>query len=77
MNRRIATKIAKRARLFINSWTWAFDTSGPVPTRQVFLARKILSRRFRHWLRAETHIVQDGRLFAVPKKNPTDGDRKS
>ena len=72
MNRRIATKIARRSHLFINGWTWAFDVSKPIPHHKVLLAKKILSRCLRCFLRAETHVVQDGRLFPIPRKTPTD-----
>ena len=66
MNRRIAKKIAKRAKLFLGSWTWGFVNVG-APLPKIFKARRILARRHRRAIKAETHVIWDGVLRKIEK----------
>jgi hypothetical protein len=67
MNRRIAKKIAKRARLFLGSWTWAFGSNVGIPLPKILKVRRILARRHRRAIKAETHVIWDGVLRKLEK----------
>lgn len=64
MNHRIAKKIAKRYRLFLNVYSSGWRLSS-VHDSRLDKATRVLRRRYSAPLRAGTHVVQDGRLVCV------------